>query len=150
MTYLLETVIHKYMQPNYQQIIDEFNKAWNENRPHDVLNFFADNGFIENLPPPPHNQQNHWEGKDQMLGFIQAQIQGFHVNPSPIKVDGGNKVIWNFEASSDIFRSLGVEPSKGVAQAVFEGDKIRSFTITFSPETVATMAAKMTNAPSTI
>lgn len=137
------------MQPNYQQIIDEFNQAWNQNRPHDVLNFFVDNGFIENFPPPPHNQQHRWEGKDQMLGFIQAQIQGFHVNPAPLKLEG-DKATWNFEASSDIFRSLGVELSKGKAEAVFEGDRIKSFTLTFSPETVAIMASNMPKTPATI
>lgn len=130
------------MQPDYQSLVNSFNQAWNEHDAQKVAEFFTDNGVVEVLPAPPNHQQNKWEGKEQILAWIQAQIPGFSVEVSNLQADGNN-LTWDFQVGSDFFRHLGIEQSVGTIQAEVENNKLKSFILTFSPQTVAEMMQKM-------
>lgn len=130
-----------------KNIIVSLNNDWNAHDTDKVVSYFTDNATVRTLPTPPVSIKSVWSGKDQIIGFVQAHMPGFKVEATNLKTDG-NKATWNFSAYSDTFAHMGVSPSHGVAEAIIENGKIASFSLTFSPETVAQMQKGMPQASS--
>jgi hypothetical protein len=119
-----------------EKLANDFNAAWNARDAERVLSFFADNGVARTLPAPPVSIKSIFNGKDQILGFVQAHMPGFKVEVSNLKAEG-NKASWNFRAWSETFAQMGVSPSSGVAEIIVNpAGKITLFTINFDEQTV--------------
>lgn len=130
-----------------KSIVESLNKDWNAHDTEKVVSYFADNGVIRTLPTPPVSIKSVWEGKDQILGFVQAHMPGFKVEATDLKADG-TKASWNFKAWSETFARMGVSPSSGMAEASLNSEgKIELFTINFDNETVAKMQASLASQP---
>jgi hypothetical protein len=78
-----------------------------------------------------------YSGKKQIrAGFVEPLMEGFHVDSSNHQLaraqEGvGERVIWTAMVSGEFFRQMGVEPPvESSAEAIVEGEKIKSFTAT--------------------
>ncbi|MBI5301435.1 MAG: nuclear transport factor 2 family protein [Chloroflexi bacterium] len=107
-----------------------------------VMAFFAD-AATQTMQPPPAGQSGVWTGKEQIRGFFQGLIADhFSVELSNVKV-AGDKITYTCTFSTDSYKKLGVAPIVAVEDAVFEGGKIKSKTITVTPESLAKIQAAM-------
>jgi ketosteroid isomerase-like protein len=121
-------------------VLKDFDAAWNAHDIEGVLAFFTDDAVVRMEPPPPDEFGGVYTGKEQIrVGFVEPLMPGFHVEARDHQVAGhqegvGDRVIWTAMVSGDVFRQMGAEPPvASAAEAVLEGDKIKSFTAT-NPE----------------
>lgn len=121
-------------------IIKDFDAAWNAHDVEGVLAFFTDDAVVRMEPPPPDEFGGVYTGKEQIrAGFVEPLMPGFHVNSRDHQVAGhqegvGDRVIWTAMVSGDVFGQTGAElPVESPAEALVQGDKIRSFTATVPP-----------------
>ncbi len=70
---------------------------------------------------------------------MEALIPGFRVASRNHRVDG-DAVRWESTVAADAFRAMGVDSVECTTEAV-RREKIASFTVTFSPETVRKLQA---------
>ena len=119
-------------------VIGAFDDAWNLHDVEGVLAFFADDAVVTLVPPPP-GAPGTYNGTEEIRGFVQGLISGFRVASRNHRVIG-DAVTWESTVSSDAFRQLGIDPVECSAEAV-RREKITSFTVTFSPDTVRKLQA---------
>jgi ketosteroid isomerase-like protein len=122
---------------NPLSVINDFDAAWNAHDVEGVMAFFADDAVVRIEPPPPDEFGGVYTGKEQIrASFVEPLMPGFHVESRDHQVAGhqegvGDRVIWASTLSGDLFRQMGGEPPiEGTAEAVLQGDKIKSFTAT--------------------
>ena len=118
-------------------VVKDFDAAWNAHDVEGVIAFFTDDAVVRMEPPPPDEFGGIYTGKEQIrAGFVEPQMPSFHVESSDHQVAGhqegvGDRVIWRSMVSGDFFRQMGAEPPVGAtAEALVQGDKIKSFTAT--------------------
>ena len=105
--------------------------------------FFTDDATQTQQPPPSAGQSGVRTGKEQIRGFYKGLIDDhFSVELSNVKV-AGDKITYTCTFSTDSYKKLGVAPIVAVEDAVFEGGKIKSKTITVTPESLAKIQAAM-------
>ncbi len=116
-------------------VVKDFDAAWNAHDIEGVLAFFTDDAVVRMEPSPPDEFGGVYTGKEQIrAGWVEPLISGFHVDSSDHRVAGhqegvGERVIWTAMVSGDFVRQMGAEPPlKSSAEAIVQGDKIRSFT----------------------
>ncbi len=121
-------------------VLKDFDAAWNAHDVEGVMAFFVDEAVVRLEPPPPDESGGVYTGKEQIRsGFVELLMPGFHIESRDHQVAGhqegvGDRVIWTAMVSGDVFRQMGAEPPvASAAEAVLEGDKIKSFTAT-NPE----------------
>jgi hypothetical protein len=117
-------------------VIQDFDAAWNAHDLDRALSFFTDDAVVRLVPAPPG--EGEYAGKAQIREWAQGLMTGFQVASSDHQLSG-DRITWRFRVSSDAFRSMGIDPVEGTSEATLQGDRLRSFTVTFSPETVSKM-----------
>ncbi len=121
-------------------VIKDYDAAWNAHDVEGVMAFFADDAVFRMEPAPPDEFGGVYTGKEQIrASVVEPLMPGFHVESSDHQVAGhqegvGDRVIWKSKVSGDFFRQMGAKlPLAATAEAILEGEKIKSFTAT-NPE----------------
>ncbi len=116
-------------------VVKDYDATWNAHDVEGVLSFFTDDAVVRMEPAPPDEFGGVYTGKEQIRrGFVEPLMTGFHVDPSDHQVAGyqegvGDRVIWKARVSSDFLKQMGAEPPvEATAEAIVEGEKIKSFT----------------------
>ncbi len=124
-----------------QELVAKLKKldaAWKAHDYDGIMAFFTGNAVVQLMPPPPDG--GRYEGKEQVGTFVRNLLPNFRVESIHFRQEGST-VKWLFTVHSDFFAQMGVNPVKGEGTAVFEKDKITSFTPVFDNATVAKMVA---------
>jgi hypothetical protein len=121
--------------------LDAVDAQWNAHNLDAVTAFFTDDAVVRFVPPLP-GAPDPIVGKAQIRTVIGSLLPGFHVKSSDHQMND-NQVNWQATASNDAFRGLGLNSVSGSGEAVLDGDKIKSFTIEFTQETVAQLQSAM-------
>ena len=104
--------------------------------------FYADDA-LRTQQPPPAGQSGVWTGKEQVRGFVKGLVADhFKVELSNLKA-AGDKITYTCTFSTDTYRKLGVAPLVAVEEAMLEKGKIKSQTVTVTPESVAKIQAAL-------
>ncbi len=74
-------------------------------------------------------------GKQQLRDAVKGLITGLRLETWDCRVSG-NRLTGKFRNSADIYRNMGVDFVDGSIEVFFRGDKIESFHVTYSPESV--------------
>jgi len=107
-----------------------------------AIAFYADDA-LRTQQPPPAGQSGVWTGKEQVRGFVKGLVADhFKVELSNLKA-AGDKITYTCTFSTDTYRKLGVAPLVAVEEAMLERGKIKSQTVTVTPESVAKIQAAM-------
>jgi hypothetical protein len=116
-------------------VIKDYDAAWNAHDIEGVMTFFADDAVFRMEPAPPDEFGGVYTGKEQIrASVVEPLMPGFHVESSDHQVAGhqegvGDRVIWKSKVWGDFFRQMGAEPPVvATAEAVVQGEKIKSFT----------------------
>lgn len=117
----------------------EFDAAWNAHDADAVVDYFTDDGAVKLQPPPPEG--GSYSGKDEIRDFVGAYIADYHAEPRDYQEVEEGKVRWTSKIHARPFG--GLNPVEGTAEAVFQGGKIKSYTFTFSAETVERIEADL-------
>ncbi len=119
-------------------------RAWDDKlNAHDVegvVALFTDDAVVRIEPPPPPPTPGTFTGKEPIRQWAEGLVQGFHGEPTNFRRDG-DRVMWDWTISADIYSQLGVEQATGTGELVMQGDKAKSFTATNSQETLAQIQA---------
>ncbi|CAG0943245.1 hypothetical protein ANRL1_01259 [Anaerolineae bacterium] len=128
--------------PDPMAVIKSLSDALNAGNVDAVMAFFADDA-TQTQTPPPAGTSGVRTGKEQIRGFFAGMIAGkFSGELSNLKVTG-DKITYTSTFSTDTYRKLGVAPLVAAEEAVFEKGKIKSQTITVTPESLAKIQAAM-------
>jgi protease I len=128
--------------PDPAAVIKSLAAALNAGNVDAVMAFYADDATITHKPAPA-GQSGILTGKEQIRGFIQGLVAGnFSGEVSNLKVMG-DKVTLTGTLSTDTYRKLGVAPIVIAEEAVIVGGKIKSETMTVTPESLAKIQAAM-------
>lgn len=119
--------------------VEAFNAASNAGDLDRTLGYFAGDAVLTTLPPPPPPQPSVFAGKEQIRAWFVPQMQGLHVTPRNLQARG-TTVTWEATIASDMFQQLGIDSFEVLAEAVVEGGKLMSLTVTQTPESVAKFA----------
>ena len=119
-------------------VLKDYDAAWNAHDVEGVLAFFTDDAVVRMEPPPPDDELGGvYSGKEQIrAGFVEPLMAGFHVESRDHQLAGdqegvGERVVWIAMVSGDLFEQMGVEPPvESSAEAIVEGEKIKSFSAT--------------------
>ena len=118
-------------------VLKDLDAAWNAHDVEGVMSFFTDDAVVRLEPAPPDEFGGVYTGKEQIrAGFVEPLMPGFHVESRDHQVAGhqegvGDRVIWIAMFSGEAFTQRGGElPVESPAEAILEGDKIKSFAST--------------------
>lgn len=125
--------------------LDEVDRQWNGHNLEGAMAFFTEDAVARFIPPLP-GAPDVLRGKEQIRNAVQSLLPGFHVISTNHEREA-DRVTWSAEASNDAFRQMGIETVTAQGEAILRGDKMTSFTIAFSPETVARLQAAVAAAP---
>jgi ketosteroid isomerase-like protein len=120
-------------------VVQAFDAACDANDVDRVMEFFADDAVVTLLPPPP-SESGVFTGKQQIRASQEQLLQHFHAVVRNRQM-AGDKVTWEATISSDFFRQMGLDIVEDIVETVVQDGKIRSFTVTFTPETFSKIAA---------
>ncbi|HET6313207.1 MAG TPA: nuclear transport factor 2 family protein [Chloroflexia bacterium] len=113
----------------------QFDAAWNRHDLDAAVGYYADDAVVA-LEPAPPGLPGIFTGKDEIRGFIQMLLPGFHVESSNARANG-DTLTWDSRITADAFRSMGVDEAECVTEVVVRDGKVQRFTPTFSPATLA-------------
>jgi hypothetical protein len=117
-------------------LIRELEAAWNAHDVERVMAFFDASATAKVLPPLPQ-EAGIYTGAEEMRGFLERHLAGFHTTSHDFRTVAPNEITWISEMSGDTFRRGDVDPVETTNAAVFQDGKITSFTITFSDAAAA-------------
>lgn len=126
-------------------VVQAFNAAWNAHDLERVIALFAAGAVVKQVPLPPPLNPGVYIGKPQIRGWLQSQLQQFHVVARNHRVIG-NTVMWDETVSGDTFRHMGIAVFEVTAIATVLHGKITSLTMTPTPESHRTFRAAMQHA----
>jgi ketosteroid isomerase-like protein len=116
-------------------VMKDYDAAWNAHDVEAVMAFFTDDAVVRLEPAPPDEFGGVYTGKEQIrAGYVEPTMAGFHVESRDYQVSGHQegveeRVTWTAMVSGDFLRQMGAEPPvEANAEAVLQGDKIKSFT----------------------
>lgn len=93
-----------------------------------VMSLFADDAVVRHTPPP--DGVGMYRGKEQIRGWFEPQIPGFHVDARDHRTSG-DTVTWSAKITDDLLRQMGQsQPVGAQAEAVVRAGKIVSLTVT--------------------
>ncbi len=115
--------------------VTQLDAAWNRHDLDGALGYYADDAVVSLVPAPP-GVPGTFTGKDEVRGFIQMLLPNFHVESRNFQANG-DTLTWDSRITGDTFRALGVDVVECTTEAVVQDGKIKRFTPTFSPATVA-------------
>lgn len=123
-------------------IAQAFCAAWNRHDAGAVVALFSDEGTVRLNPPPP-NERDHYDGRDEIRGWVVDEMPGFHVDARDFKAVGSTVTFYG-EVVSDEVRTNGVVPLGMDSEIKTTGDgKISSFVASLTPDTLARIQAAM-------
>ena len=124
----------KHSEEDLLALVKAFLDAWNAHDLEAIMAFFTDDVVYRIGPSPALPDSVIATGKQQVQSHVRPQLPGFHVEAWDYRVSQ-NTVTFRFRYSEDYFRERGIDSLDGALEVIFEGDKIREVTVTFSPET---------------
>jgi len=127
------------MKNDLLSIHHDFDAAWNRHDLTSIMNHFSDDAVVTTIPPPA-GMPDRFSGKSEIQTFVQGLLPGFSVQTRHVHADG-DRVTWFATIASDGFRQIGVPALDSECEAVFSQGKIRSFTPSFTPATIAVLQA---------
>lgn len=119
-------------------IQNEFDAIWNSNNLEAVVERFSEDAIVHTVPPLP-GAPEQFVGKAQIRGFVQMLMVNFHVASKNFQ-QNGDHVTWFATVTSNSIRGMGVEAMDADCEAIIQNGKIKSFTPTFTQETLAKLA----------
>jgi hypothetical protein len=129
---------------NILEIMKDLDAQWNAHDVDGALAYYTDDAVVTLNPPPP-GQPAVSQGKAAVRDFIVANIPGFQIESREPEVSG-DRARWLGRLSNDGFRQLGLAGLEIVTEATFRGDKVSSFTVTFTPEALEQIMAALARA----
>lgn len=120
-------------------IQNEFDPLWNTDNLEGVIERFTDDAVVRTVPPLPGAPEK-FIGKAQIRGFLQMLMGNFRVESKNF-VQEGDRVKWFASVTSDSIRNMGVDALDTDCEAIFQNGKMKSFTPTFTQETLTRLAA---------
>jgi hypothetical protein len=129
--------------------IEAFEAALNNHDSAAALALFADGAVVSDLsniaclpgPPPDCPGYSVLTTKTQIGGWLEQLVQ-FHIQIKDVgtrQVSGSN-VTWALQISVDEYRRLGIAPLDANANAIVQGGKINSLTITLTRESTSKLS----------
>lgn len=110
-------------------------KAWNEQKYDEVMNYFAPDAIFELVPPRP-GTTGIYSGTSEIGNIVGQMLLGYHADSTDFMTDG-TTVSYISTVSSDMLRSLGAPTVDGTTQMTINGNQIETYTFTLSQESVA-------------
>jgi hypothetical protein len=125
------------MKRDLASVIRAFDAACSRQDLDTATDLFADDAVVQVTPPLPPPDGSLHTGKEQIRDWLR-QLLAEHcwVESRLHHVVLGSEVVWLTRLSAAPFRRLGVNPVECTGEAVVEGGKIRSLTLTLSPMSV--------------
>ena len=120
-------------------IKNEFDGIWNTNNLEAVMQRFAEDAMVTTVPALPGAPAT-FRGKAEVRNFVQTLLVNFHVDSKNFAANG-DKIMWFARVSSDSIRAMGVGGLDTNCEAIIQNNKVKSFLVTFTPETLAQLAA---------
>jgi hypothetical protein len=80
-------------------------------------------------------------GKEQVWGWIQDQVDRRQREEAGSRYIQGNKLSWTGKVYREDWHKLGVSPLDVRQDAIIQGDKMKFFNTTFTPESAARLQA---------
>lgn len=128
--------------PDLGATIKSLSAALNAGNVDAALAFFADDA-TQTQTPPPTGTTGIRTGKEQIRAFLAGMIADkFNGEVSSFQV-AGDKVSYTATFSTDTYRKMGVAPLVAAEEVVIDKGKIKSHTITITPESLAKIQAAM-------
>lgn len=82
-------------------------------------------------------------GKEEIRGWYEGLVaQNLHAEPSDFQIDG-DRMTWSNKVSIDNWRALGIAPLDYTGEGTVQDGKIKSYTETMTPESLAKLQAAM-------
>jgi predicted NBD/HSP70 family sugar kinase len=100
-----------------------------------ILNLFADDVVVVT------SSGRFLIGKEQVRGWVQDQVDRRQREEAGSRYISGNKLSWAGKVHREDWHKLGVSPLDVTQDAIIQGDKIRFFNTTFTPESAARLQA---------
>jgi hypothetical protein len=151
-----------------ESVVAAFDAALNAHDVNAALNLFAESGVVHDLARETYSSLKGEEiqgtleptcrmfgdepvctysGKDRIGEWLhQLALENVQVQESGVDKVSGDNVTWNLAISIDPYRSLGVAPLSDVGQALVQGRKIQSLTLSLSTESISKLSAAFYNA----
>jgi hypothetical protein len=116
----------------------QFEKAWNQQEYMEVINYFAPDAILEISPPLP-NGQDIYSGLEEVGGLVREMILGYHSDSTDYRTEGddADTVSWLTTIESDLFRRIGAPTVDATVRLTVRGNRVQTYTLTLSPESVA-------------
>jgi hypothetical protein len=100
-----------------------------------VLRLFADDAIVVT------SSGRFLIGTEQIRGWVQDQVARRQREEAGSRYSQGNKPSWAGKVYREDWHKLGVSPLDVTQDAIIEGDKIKFFNTTFTPESAARLQA---------
>ncbi len=100
-----------------------------------ILNLFADDAVVVT------SSGRFFIGKEQVRGWVQDQVDRRQREEAGSRYISGNKLSWAGKVYREDWHKLGVSPLDVTQDAIIQGDKIKFFNTTFTPESAARLQA---------
>ena len=126
-------------RPDLLLLTNALHAAWNAQDLERVMAFFSDDAVIVVTPAQP-GTSGTYSGKEQIREMVERNLPGMYIEATDHRVEG-NKVSWHVVASNDRLWRMRQSPIVAHVQAVFEGEKIKSLTVTLRGEDSESMAS---------
>ena len=82
-------------------------------------------------------------GKEEIRGWYEGLVaQNLHAEPSDFQIDG-DRMTWSNKVSIDDWRALGIAPLDYTGEGTVQDGKIKSYTETMTPQSLAKLQAAM-------
>ena len=119
---------------NSEAIVQGWIDGWNAHDAAKVAGAFADDGDVYVIPPFPGTPPE-FHGKEQVQGFVNAFIVGFHGEFANLAANG-DKVTFYGRLTADGVKAAGIDEVDQNDEVVLVNGKIKTFTIRFTPQTI--------------
>ena len=135
------------MQNPSSFIQTEFVPAMNNHDLEKVVQCFDPKATITFQVAPP-GFPSTLQGTEQIRGFFERMIDGFHAEPKDFQATG-DQVHWTARITSNMLKQFAVDAAESEATATVKNGKIVSFIPTFPPDIVAKLQAASLSARQT-
>lgn len=125
-------------------VVYAFDACWNRHDTEAIIASFTEDAIIQPIPPLPGGP-DVYRGKAEIRDFVAALITGFHVDSKNHEATG-ERVRWYADISNDAFRAMNIQALGTDCEIVVRDGKILSFVPRFTEESVAKLAAAMSQA----
>ena len=97
-----------------------FDALWNAHNRDAILERVGGDAVVELSPAPPPPARARYAGKAEVTEFIDQFLPGFHVESRNFRMED-DEIAWEFTATNDAFRAMGVERFAGTCHLAADG-----------------------------